>query len=601
MSATLVVHGHFYQPPRESPWFGGVPREPSAAPAHDWNERILEECYRPFASAGLFSRVSFDAGPTWLRDLERRAPRVYAAILEGDRTSRQRLGYGNALAHPPVHAILPLLSPREKRIEVRGGIRDFERRFLRGPEGFWLPECAVDADTLAALHEEGISFVVLGPQQVEAVRERLGGPWRAGPGVDPTVPYRVSLGAGREITAFVYDGELAASLAFGGLATSAERFSGALLSALHESRGALVHLATDGETYGHHSKGGIEGLAAALRAVKKARFSIGNYASVLAEVRPLAEIAVRDPSSWSCAHGVGRWKGPCGCSMVPGASTDWRAPLREAIDDLKRALDDLFERKGGEFLRDPWQALIEASLPSAGQESIPSFLDSHGMPALDEPGARTALRLLEMARQARLSKTSCGWFFDDLGGIEPVQVLRHAARGLEIARGLGLPEEVARRFEETLARARTHAGEDGASLLRSRVLSEAGGASHVAAYTAASRLARLPGSADPHPDLRASVLGEDRPGGGRFLLRVAVEDARTLERSEWTAAAVKSGDAGLLAGAVAFDAARHEGIREALRQKTEGPADLPLAPASSLPPPLGESFASMAATAPASA
>ncbi|HKB16166.1 MAG TPA: DUF3536 domain-containing protein, partial [Planctomycetota bacterium] len=247
----------------------------------------------------------------------------------------------------------------------------------------------------------------------------------------------------------------------------------------------------------------------------------------------------------------------------------------------------------------PWQALAEASLLSAGEDSVPSFLDSQALPTLDEPGARAALRLLEMARQARLSKTSCGWFFDDLGGIEPVQVLRHAARGLEIAREFGLAEDIARRFVETIGRARTHAGEDGASLLRARVLPEAGGAGHVAAFAAASRLARLPANLDPHPDLRASVLEEERPGSARLLLRVAVEDARTLERSEWTAAARKSGDGAILAGAVAFEAARHAGIRDSLRQRAEDPVGLSLAPAFSLPAPLGEAFASAPAPSPA--
>ncbi|HET6201463.1 MAG TPA: DUF3536 domain-containing protein [Planctomycetota bacterium] len=597
-TATLVVHGHFYQPPRESPWLGAVPREPSAAPFHDWNERILEECYRPFASAGLFSRVSFDAGPTWLRDLERRAPRVYAAALEGDRLSRQRLGFGNALAHPPVHAILPLLTSREKRIEVRSGVREFERRFLRRPEGFWLPECAVDAGTLAALAEEGISFVVLSPSQVAAVRERLGGPWRTTGEVDPTVPYRVSLGAGREIAAFVYDGELAAALAFGGLATSAERFAGALLAALHDARGPIVHLATDGETYGHHAKGGVEGLLAALRAVRKARFAVGNYASVLAEVRPLGEIHLREPSSWSCAHGVGRWERACGCSVVPGAPTEWRAPLREAIDGAKRALDALFEREGAELLRDPWEALAEADLPFPDRETASAYFAANARVPPDERVLSRTLLLLEMERQARLSKTSCAWFFDDLAGIEPVQVLRHAARALEIARGLGLPGEAARAFEETLSRARAHAGEDGLSLLRSRVLPGAAGASHVATYAAAAALARSSPADDPHPDFRARVLERETPAEGRVLLRVQIEDVRTLETSEWTAAGIEPREGGRLAGAVPFDEGRHGATRASLARPGDNPRDLPLASASSLPPPLGEA---LAAPAPAAA
>lgn len=471
---SAVIHGHFYQPPREDPWLERVPREPSAAPFHDWNRRIERECYRPVVTARLLdgrgrtrrvlnalSLMSFDFGPTLLAWLEREAPETYEAILEADRSSCWRLGgRGNAMAMPYHHVILPLSAPRDRLTEIRWGLADFRRRFGREPEGMWLPETAVDDATLDALAGEGIAFTVLAPRQVESV------PARGLPGL-----YRTR--SGREIAVFVYDGDLSHGVAFGDLLSNGRRWAERMVAANEEEGRLLTSIATDGETYGHHHRFAEMALAAALDHLEsRDDVRVESYASFLARHPPEEEIAIVEPSSWSCVHGVERWRSACGCALEPGASTqqEWRAPLREAVTWLADRLHEIYEAEAGRLFLDPWRVrdAYGAVLDASGTERA-AFVEEHARKVLSSEESTRARELLEMERNALRTFTSCAWFFDDLARIEPIQVLRYAARAIELAgeAGSGLEEGLRNR----LAKARSNDPDvgDGRSLYDAEV------------------------------------------------------------------------------------------------------------------------------------
>lgn len=416
---SVVIHAHFYQPPREEPWLELVEREPSAAPFHDWNRRIERECYRAVVAAripaadGRIARVvntlesiSFNVGPTLADWLEREARDTWAAILEADRASHLRTGgHGNAIAMPYHHVILPLASRRDKVTEVRWGIADFRRRFGREPEGMWLPETAVDDDTLDVLAAEGIRFTILAPHQVTG----------APPG---GLPGRYVTAGGREIALFIYDGPLSHDVAFGPLVTDGTRWPGAIRERPSPPSGpSLVSIATDGETYGHHHRFGEMALAAALdRLGREPGVRVENYASFLARHPATHPVALVAPSSWSCIHGVERWRSNCGCRVHEGTSQAWRAPLREALDALAVELHARFAEEGQDFFPDPW-----AAREAYATVGLPSDLPVR------------ARELLEMERNTLRMFTSCGWFFDDVAGLETVVCLRYAARAIELA------------------------------------------------------------------------------------------------------------------------------------------------------------------------
>jgi hypothetical protein len=464
---SVVVHAHFYQPPREDPWLELVEREHSAAPFHDWNARIEQDCYRAVVAArvlgpdgrirrivNLLSRISFDVGATLLDWLAREAPGTYAAILAADRESVARLGHGNALAMPYHHVILPLASERDRVTEVRWGIRDFRRRFGRDPAGMWLPETAVDPATLDVLAREGIRFTVLAPHQLTA-------PVAAGR------PVWVRTAADRRIAVFAYDGAAAHDVAFGPLIRDAEAWARRMLARPGGPGPSLASVATDGETFGHHHRFGEMALAGMLERVEAQGGRIENFASFLARHPPEAEAGLAAPSSWSCAHGVERWRADCGCRIEPGTSQAWRAPLREALDWLKGELDARFDRAGRVWFDDPWAAR-----------------DAHDP---DQPPAdlSEAARLLEMQRNALRMFTSCGWFFDDIAGIESLLCLRYAARALELTgRDAGpLQEQLRRRLAAAVSND-PEAG-TGADLLDREVLPGLPAAHRVAAGVAA--------------------------------------------------------------------------------------------------------------------
>jgi alpha-amylase/alpha-mannosidase (GH57 family) len=522
----VCVHGHFYQPPRENPWLEAVERQPTAAPFHDWNERVTAECYGPNATARLlddqgrirsisnnYSRMSFNVGPTLMAWLEGSAPGVYEAILRADEASRRRFsGHGSALAQAYNHMIMPMAAARDRRTQVRWGIRDFERRFGRSPEGMWLPETAVDLDSLEALAAEGIRFTILAPHQARRVRPLAGGEWRSVDerSLDTGRAYLQKLPSGRSIALFFYHGALARGVAFEDWLESGAGFASRLLEVARAAGWGevrLAHLAADGETYGHHHRFGEMALAAALARVEAADdVRLTNYGEFLERHPPEHEVEIAEDTSWSCVHGIERWRSDCGCHSggEAGWSQAWRAPLRLAMDDLRDALAPRFESEGGRVLGDPWaarDAYVDVVL-DRDPENVAAFLGRHGRAdAHPEDGHVQALRLLEMQRHLQLMYTSCGWFFNDLAGIETVQVLAYAGRALELAeRALGDVGPVRRRFLATLSTARSNRKDigDGAALWEREVRARAADLEDAATHWA------------------VRTLLEGRPGRGRF-------------------------------------------------------------------------------------
>lgn len=514
----VVVHGHFYQPPRENPWTGEVDRQPEAHPFHDWNERIYRECYRPNAYAriadgagrierivNVYELISFDFGPTLLSWLERSHPGTYARILEADRRSaRQRGGHGNALAHGYNHAILPLCNARDRRTQVRWGVADFAHRFGRRPEGFWLPETACNDETLGVLIEEGVRFTILSPYQARRVRP-LGGPRRewvatSGGEVDPRLPYRYFHrdGSGRSLAIFFYDGPVSHAVAFEGILHSSKIFVDRLAGA-GPREGRLVHVATDGETYGHHFRFGERCLAHALAVEAPGRgFRITNYGEFLEQHPPAHEVEIEtgpggEGTSWSCAHGVGRWARDCGCQAGgrEGWNQSWRAPLRAALDFLRDQAARSFDALRGRLFEDPWaarDAYVELILDRGRPRE--EFLHRFASRSLSRGEQERALAFLEMQRHAMLMYTSCGWFFADVSGPETVQVLRYAGRVLDFLEELGQEPDRAG-FLDRLAEARSNLPEmgTGADVYRRFVEPARVSAERVAAHLAIAGLA----------------------------------------------------------------------------------------------------------------
>lgn len=483
MPRYVCVHGHFYQPPRENPWLESIEAQHSAYPYHDWNERINAECYAPNASSRIldardriirivnnYARISFNFGPTLLAWLADFAPDTYAGVIEADRQSVRRFsGHGSALAQPYNHMIMPLANARDKRTQTLWGLRDFERRFGRAPEGMWLPETAVDLATLEVLAEHGIRFTVLAPHQASAIRLIDSAEWRdvSGGRVDTRRAYVQKLGSGREIAIFFYDGPASRAVAFEDLLRNGERFAQRLLSLFEPSaEGAqLANIATDGETYGHHHRHGDMALAYALHQIDESSgVSLTNYGEFIERNPPEYEVRIAETTSWSCAHGVERWRSNCGCSTggERGWDQEWRAPLREALDWLRDTLAPLYEAAATELLVDPWAARDDYSdvVRARSRPSMAEYFKRHAARPLSESEQVRVLELLELQRHAMLMFTSCGWFFNDLAGIETVQVLQYAGRSIQLAQQLfggGIEEE----FLQRIGRARSNQPELG--------------------------------------------------------------------------------------------------------------------------------------------
>jgi len=470
LTRAIVVHGHFYQPPRENPWLESVEVQDSAAPFHDWNERVTAECYAPNTAArrvdgqnrildivNNFEQISFNAGPTLLAWLRRHRPDVYTKIVAADRASATaRGGHGNAIAQVYNHMIMPLALRRDKVTQVRWGVEDFRARFGREPEGCWLPETAVDNETLEVLADAGLRFTILAPHQAWRVRPLGVEAWEeVNDHVDTSRAYRWRGPRGLELALFFYHAPISRGIAFENLLERSEHLVAWLQAAFTDApdRPQLVHCATDGESYGHHRRFGEMALAAAVRQIAaEGTVTLTNYGAFLAAHPPTDEVEIHERTSWSCAHGVERWRADCGCRTRSDWHQRWRAPLREALDWLRDQLDPFFEARAGAYLKDPWaarDAYINVIL-DPDPERLDTFFAAHQRTPLDPVARVETRRLLELQRHRLLMYTSCGWFFDEISGLEPVQILRYAAMALQYLADLGggrLEPEFVRRLE----------------------------------------------------------------------------------------------------------------------------------------------------------
>lgn len=483
MNKYICLHGHFYQPPRENPWLEDVELQDSAYPHHDWNARITEECYRQNAASRIlasdrriidivnnYANISFNFGPTLLYWLESHAPDVYERILEADREGRKRFsGHGGAIAQAYNHMILPLSNDRDKHTQVLWGIRDFQQRFERDPEGMWLPETAADIPTLEVLAEHGLKFTILAPGQARRVRATEGRRWKNvnENDLDTTVPHVCNLPSGRQIVLFFYHGPIAQDIAYGGLLHSGANLAAKLLDSFprNTEQARLVHAATDGESFGHHHRHGDMALAYCLHHLeteKLARITV--YAEYLERFPPSSEVEIYEPSSWSCVHGVERWKSNCGCcaDQKQCGRQQWRAPLREALDWLRDRLSRIYEERMSKYSDDPWRVRNEyiTVVNDRSHDNVEKFITSMAGQQLDDDNRITFLKLLEMQRNAMLMYTSCGWFFDNVSGIETVQVIKYAARAVQLS-GDVQNEDLEPEFEEMLERVPTNSNKLG--------------------------------------------------------------------------------------------------------------------------------------------
>lgn len=482
----LTIHGHFYQPPRENPWLEAIELQDSALPYHDWNERICKECYNPNSVSRIvdnrnrildivnnYEYMSFNFGPTLLSWLESYAPLTYERIIKADIESiSQHDGHGNAMAQVYNHIIMPLANNRDKETQVKWGIRDFEYRFGRKPEGIWLAETAVDDATLNVLVDNGIKFTVLSPYQALKMKKSSDKTWQdvSWGNIDPARSYKYAIKSDpkKSIDLFFYDGAISRSVAFDELLTDGNKFIKRLKEGVSELRDypQLINIATDGESYGHHTKFGDMALSYVLKIkAEDEGFKITNYAEYLAKYRSDYEADIKQASSWSCFHGVGRWKEDCGCSTGghPGWNQKWREPLRNALDYLRDHFAEIFEREGAKYYnKDVWAVrnqYIDVILDRS-YSNIKKFQKEHFKADLSEEDRIRGMELLEIQRQALLMYTSCGWFFSEISGIETVQIMKYAARAMQLAARFS-NEDFEEHFLEILSQAKSNIQEFG--------------------------------------------------------------------------------------------------------------------------------------------
>ena len=482
----LTIHGHFYQPPRENPWLESIELQDSALPCHDWNERVNNECYNPNSASKIvdnrnrildivnnYERMSFNFGPTLLSWMEEHAPHAYDRIIKADiKSVLEHDGHGNAIAQVYNHMIMPLANEHDKITQVKWGIRDFVYRFGRQPEGMWLAETAVDDDTLRVLVENGIKFTVLSPYQAQRIKRIPDSNWQdvSWGNIDPARSYRyyIKSAPGKYIDLFFYDGAISKSVAFDELLKDGNKFIKRLKEGISPSRdfNQLVNIATDGESYGHHTKFGDMALAYVLKIrAEDEGFTLTNYGEFLDKFRSDWEVDIKQASSWSCFHGVGRWKEDCGCSTGghPGWNQKWRKPLREALDYLRDELSIIFEKEGQKYFKeDPWTVrnrYIDVILDRT-ERAIKHFQDENFLPELSDEEKVNGMELLEIQRQAMLMYTSCGWFFSEISGIETTQIMKYAARAMQLAENF-TTKDLESKFLDILSNAQSNFKEYG--------------------------------------------------------------------------------------------------------------------------------------------
>jgi alpha-amylase/alpha-mannosidase (GH57 family) len=593
----LVVHGHFYQPPRENPWSGVVPGQPSAAPFPNWNARIDRECYAPNALArildqnGLIGKIvnnykymSFNVGPTLLSWLKEHDGATHALIVAADReAARERGGHGPAIAQVFNHIIMPLANARDKLTQIKWGKRFFEATFGRSPEGMWLAETAVDLESLALMKKEGIRFTILAQNQIRATRpldssRRMEWTEALSP-VDPREPYRVFFGPGEDdfLDVFVYDGPVSRSVAFENLLRDGKAFLDRIRLAFGtpvEGRPTLVNLATDGESYGHHFHFGEMALAwlfdSLLSSDDPQEIKLANYAEFLSLHPPRLEAQIFPNSSWSCAHGVERWRSDCGCRVGgdPSWNQKWRAPLREGLDALRDELIEIFEREGPQCLRDPWAArddYVEALIHDYDPAAVDAFLGRHLREGSGgEESASRALALLESQLMSLYMFTSCGWFFDDLAGLEPIQNLRYAGRAIDLAQKF-TPKDLTGPLLERLREAKPNSPlyANGEELWRAEVAGFSLGAVQAASQWAAAASMDTPEALkeyryvsfkERHGEKVGKKAGEPLPH--LFWGQASFRETRTREERDF--AALVLADDGPKLNILVFDASEGE-------------------------------------------
>jgi alpha-amylase/alpha-mannosidase (GH57 family) len=613
----VCIHGHFYQPPRENPWLETIETQDSAAPYHDWNERICAECYATNGAARIvnsenqitrilnnYARMSFNFGPTLLSWLADNAQRTYRMILDGERRSRSLFdGHSSAMAQVYNHLIMPLANRRDRLTQIRWGIADYAHRFGHAPEGMWLAETAADTETLQLLAQEGIKFTVLAPRQCQRVRplpppaktgkSAKGDPaaaamdWIPTPNasVDPTHPYLVRFKSGPPLAVFFYDGPASRAIAFEGLLNSGEGFVSRLKQGfLDNSQPQLVHVATDGESYGHHHRHGEMALAYALRLMEQdTNAKLTNYGSFLHQFPPTWEAEIYDNSSWSCDHGVERWRSNCGCNGgKAGWNQLWRAPLREALDELRDALAPLTEQAGNLLFQDVWaarDAYIDVILDRS-DESKDRFFAAHQHHPLSTEERVRALELMEMQRHTQLMYTSCGWFFDDISGIETVQIIAYAARVIQVAEELflGQAAHIESAFLEKLAEAKSNVPSqgDGAKIYADQCLRMELTLEQVAAHYAISSVFSSFADETEIFCYRVHRISYEvfTSGRGRLALgRARVISSITGQAQEFSFAVLHFGDQNITAAVKAYsaaDAKAFEKVAAETRQQVRG-------------------------------
>jgi len=478
MNRYICVHGHFYQPPRENPWTGVVELQKSAYPHHDWNERITLECYAPNGYTQIlnnqnkaikitnnYANISFNFGPTLLSWMEQKAPEVYHVIQEADKESIERFsGHGSALAQAYNHMIMPLANDRDKVTQVKWGVHDFEYRFGRKPEGMWLPETAVNIRTLEILAEYGMAFTILAPTQAKRMRKIGSHTWiDVSEGtIDIQLPYLCRLPSGKNIVLFFYHGAISNEIAFGGLLRNGVDFADRLVEEYpeHQKKTRLVHVANDGETYGHHHAFGNMALAYMLHYIESNQLAkLTIYGEFLENHPSEYEVEIYEDTSWSCYHGVERWKAHCGCRLDAQADTnqEWRKHLRESLDWLRDRLIPIFEKAMTKYFEHPWgirDEYIHVILDDS-EKNQNDTLWSRARVELSTEDKSLIIKVLETQRHAMLMYTSCGWFFDDISGLEAVQILQYAARAIQLNKELS-GEDLEPEFLDRLSLAKSN-------------------------------------------------------------------------------------------------------------------------------------------------
>ena len=602
----ICIHGHFYQPPRENPWLETVETQDTAAPYHDWNERVCAECYAPNGAARIqnsknqitriannYARINFDFGPTLLSWLKENAPRTYRMILDGERRSRRLYqGHSSAMGQVYNHVIMPLANTRDRITQIRWGIADYVQHFGVAPEGMWLSETAADTESLELLAQHGIKFTVLAPHQCKRIRRLKEGvsdtavEWTetAGATVDTTRPYVVRFASGLSIAVFFYNGPTSRAIAFEGLLNSGEGFAARLKAGFTDrSEPQLAHVATDGESYGHHHKYGEMALAYGLRLLEQDKtVKLTNYGNFLAQFPPEYECEIVEDTSWSCAHGVERWRSNCGCNGGrTGWNQAWRKPLRHALDELRDAVAPLTEKEGKRLFKDVWaarDAYIQVVLDRS-EERTARFFQEQQRRALTEAERVRALELMEMQRHAQLMYTSCGWFFDDISGIETVQIIAYAARVLQLAKDVfgEAAGELEPAFLARLAEARSNVASagDGARIYQGKIGAMKLGLEAVAAHYAISSV--FSSFAD-ETDLfcyrvRRISYNVHSSGRGRVALgRIHIESVVTRQQQSFSYAVLHFGDQNITAAVKQYedgDAEEFEKFAEQLSEQVQ--------------------------------